>query len=76
MDWIEGPTAVDDSSHLLRVVARPGDELQAVDDGRRQQRLPQCSLVFVEIPQDRGEKVCIVVRLCKPAILCICDLRD
>jgi hypothetical protein len=55
MDWIEGPPAVDDSSRLLRAVARPGDELQAVNDGRRRQSLPQCSLVFVEISQDRGD---------------------
>ncbi len=60
MDWIEGPTAAYDSGRLLRVVTRPRDEFQAVDDGRRRQRLPQCSLVFVEIPQTRGEEVSIV----------------
>ncbi len=32
---IKGPTAADDSGRLLRVVARPRDELKAVDDGQR-----------------------------------------
>ncbi len=57
MRRIEGPAAADDSSRLLRVVTRPRDELQALDDGRRRQSLPQCRFVFVEASQYRREKI-------------------
>jgi len=60
MHRIEGPAAADDSSRLLHVVARPRDELQAIDDGRRRQSLPQCRFVFVEVSQYRREKIRVV----------------
>ncbi len=47
LDRIEGPPAADDGGRLLCVVARPRDELKAVEDGSRRERLPQSRFVFV-----------------------------
>ncbi len=55
MDRIEGPAAADDGGRLLCIVARPRDELKAVEDGSRRERLPQSRLVFVEISQNGGK---------------------
>jgi hypothetical protein len=60
MNRIKGPAAADDSGRLLRVVARSRDELKAVDDGCQRESLPQCRFVFVEVSQNRREKIRVV----------------
>ncbi len=60
VDRVKGPATVDDCRRLFRVVAGAGNELQPVNDGRRRDRSPQRTLVFVQVAQDGGEKVGVV----------------